>query len=203
MGTSWPAQADLFGPAPDWQRPGWDDRIYFALVPDAATRREVVALARQLVERHKLTGRPKADTLHVSVLGVGYCRELTPGQVAVAAAAAEALAFRRFPLTFTGTMSFGRRRPGSRFPLVLSCGDGGDGVGHLAEALREGMLARGVEPDGPAVTLPHLTLLYDDHAVLPPAALEPPISMDVTGVALIRNHHGQSRHDVRMFPFRR
>lgn len=201
METLWPEQPDLFGPPPV-RDPGWDDKLYFALLPDAHAKVELLSLAAQLVDRHRLVGRANADTLHVSVLGIGLCRELSPEHVAIAEAAAAALTCRPFALTFTSVMSYEKTRKGSRYPLALRCGDGADGVDHLARALHDAMAERGFTPAGKLGAQPHLTLLYDAR-VLEPAPLVRPVTIDVSAVALVRNHNGQSRHEAKLFPFRR
>ena len=46
-----------------------------------------------------------------------------------------------------------------------------------------------------------MTLLYDRISV-PQLALETAIVVRAEGLALIRNHHGEGRHDTQVFRFR-
>lgn len=174
------------------------DRLYFAIQPNLNVLDSIAGVTASLVKRHGLRGRPRPlDTLHISVLGVGFAEEISPEQMAVAAEAARTVAFRPFSLTLTEALSF-KRRDGNA--LVLRCGEGSDAVNDLAHALFERMLAGGFEPRGTSDGQPHLTLLYDP-VLVPPTPLAWPIHLDVTGFSLVRNHWGFGRYDRETFTF--
>ena len=75
--------------------PAWRDILYFAILPDAATAERIAGITASLVKRHGLRGRPRPlDTLHITVLGVGFAEEVSAEQLAIAAEAARTVPFR-------------------------------------------------------------------------------------------------------------
>jgi 2'-5' RNA ligase len=178
----------------------WQEKLYFALRPDFGTARRMAAVGEQLIRDNGLSGRLRPlDMFHVSVLGVGFYHELSKEEIAIAEAAARAIAFAPFGLSFTQAMSYPKNR--GRHPLVLHAAAGAEQVNQLAMALGTAMVARGFRPRGQPTGSAHLTLLYDA-LLLPATPLEVPIELDVSRLFLVRNHHGQSRHENQMFAFR-
>lgn len=177
----------------------WQDRLYFALRPGFSTAQRMTAVGEQLIAAHGLSGRPRPrDSLHVSVLGVSYYHQLAGDERGIVEAAAERLAVAPFRLTFLRAKSYLRKR--GPYPLVLVAEEQ-DVVTRLAGQLAAAMIRRGFRPRGQLGGEAHLTLLYDHHPV-PEIALEAPINMEVSGLFLVRSHHGQSRHENQMFAFR-
>ncbi len=177
------------------------DKVYFALKPDAESVAQLIALAEQLSLAFPLTGRPRIETLHVSVLGLGHAADLRAEQYAIAADVGRTVRFPPFQAVFTSLMTFGTGR--RQMPLVLIADDdSANDVNDLALMLRGELLSRGFPPGGRVGGQAHLTLLYDRDRV-PQLALETPVLLRAEGVALVRNHHGQGRHDRQFFPFRR
>jgi hypothetical protein len=96
-------------------------------------------------------------------------------------------------------MSFGGGR--QQLPLALIADDdSAQDVNDLALMLRGELVARGFPPGGRVGGQAHMTLLYDGVRV-PEIALDTPIVLRPAGIALIRNHHGQGRHETTMFGF--
>jgi 2'-5' RNA ligase len=131
------------------------------------------------------------------VLGVGFYRQLSREEIAIAEAAARGVAFEPFRLTFAHVMSYPRND--GRNALVLIAEEK-EQVNNLAGALAAAMVRRGFRPRGTLRGEAHLTLLYD-RFVKPKAELDRAIGFDVTGLFLVRSHHGQSRHENQRFPF--
>jgi 2'-5' RNA ligase len=179
---------------------GWQDKLYFALRPDFGAARRMAALGERVIRAHRLSGRLRPlETFHVSVLGVGFFHRLSREELAIAEAAARAIVFAPFTLTFTQVMTYPKNS--DRHPVVLHGAEGAEQVNQLAMVLATAMAARGFRPHGIPKGQAHLTLLYD-RAVVPPTPLAVPIALDVAGVFLVRSHHGQSRHENQLFSFR-
>lgn len=176
------------------ETPRSHDKVYFALKPDAESLPEQLSLA------FPLTGRPSFGTLHLSVLGLGYAADLLPRHYGIAAEVGRAVRFPPFQVVFTRLMSFGIGR--RQMPLALIADDdSAQDVDDLALMLRGELISRGFPPGGRIGGRAHVTLLYDRVRV-PEVTLETPIVMHAEGVALIRNHHGEGRHDTTMFTLR-
>jgi 2'-5' RNA ligase len=180
--------------------PRSQDKVYFALRPDAESLGRLTALAEELSIAFPLTARPDFGTLHVSVVGLGHAADMLAEHYLVAAEVGRAIRFPPFRLLFTRLMSFGIGR--RQMPLALIADDdSAEDVNDLATMLRGELLARGFPPRGRVGGHAHMTLLYD-RVRIPEVVLETPIVLSADGIALIRNHHGEGRHDVEMFTLR-
>ncbi len=176
------------------------DKVYFALKPDAASVPQLIALTEQLSLSFPITARPALDTLHVSVLGLGHAADLRSEHYAIAEKVGRQVRFSPFQVVFTSVMSFSVG--GRQMPLVLIADDdSAQDVNDLALMLRGELISRGFPPGGRVGGQAHMTLLYDRINV-PQLALETAIVVRAEGLALIRNHHGEGRHDTRFFNFR-
>jgi hypothetical protein len=179
--------------------PRRDDKVYFALKPDAEDLPAMRAIAEQLSLAFPLTGRPSFSTLHVSVLGLGHAADLGAPHYAAAAEVGRSVRLPPLQIAFTRLMSFGRGR--RRMPLVLIADDdSAQDVNDLALMLRGEMLARGFPPGGRVGGQAHMTLLHDGVRV-PGITLDNPIVLRPRGLALIRNYQGEGRHETTMFGF--
>lgn len=138
------------------------DRLFFALFPEPAAAARISRLTRQLQHTHGLRGRPLApERLHVTLHALGDYPGFPEDVAEAAKAAAEHVAALPFDLSFDQCLSFERRQRNR--PLVLTSGERQPGLDALHDALgaaleREGLRCR-------RDFTPHVTLLYDDHAV--------------------------------------
>jgi 2'-5' RNA ligase len=181
-----PAQPSLDGVATG---PPSTDRLFFALLPDAAAIARIEKLARDLQVDFGLKGKPLgAMRFHVTLHLVGnfpyFPREIAEASVRVAQAVA---AMPPFKLGFDRVGSFSRKA--SKMPLVLLGEDGLVTVRTLQHALVDALADHG----GGHYT-PHLTLLYDDRHV--DARPIEPIAWTAREFVLVRSLIGQSRHEV-------
>jgi 2'-5' RNA ligase len=194
-------QQSRFGEGP--RRPfdvSSQERFYFAIRPGYEATRRMAAVGEQFIRENRLSGHLRPlHTFHVSVLGVGFYQRLSRDEIATAEAAARAIAFKPFSLTFMQAVSY-RKRNG-RNPFVLASAEGAEQVNELAATLAAAMVTRGFRPRGKIGGQPHLTLLYD-HVLVPETRLNTPIELEVPGFFLVRNHHGQGRHENQLFTFR-
>ena len=188
-------QRRLFETAPRSQ-----DKVYFALKPDPESLERLTTLAEELSSAFPLTARPSFDTLHVSVLGLGYATDMRAPHYALVTEVGRAIRFPPFRLLFTRLMSFGIGR--RQMPLALIADDeSAEDVNDLATVLRGELVARGFLPRGRVGGHAHMTLLYERVRV-PEVVLDMPIVVRADGIALIRNHHGEGRHDTKTFTLR-
>ena len=160
------------------------DVVFFALMlgPQLAAAMPGLAarLRREFGVRAPVFGPRR---LHVSLLGVGFADALDPEEVETARAAALDFAVAPFDLAFGKMVSFGRGQ-GPRAVVLRP-----------TEGLAEAMIARGLDPRGRPLAVPHLTLLYD-RAPVPETALEPPVRTRIERAALIYSHRGQGRYTL-------
>lgn len=177
--------------------PGFDDdakptdRLFFALFPDAQAAGRIAECAQQLRAGLGLHGTPlKTGRFHITLHHLGDYASLPQGVVEMASQAAAAVKTAPFSVTFDRAASFSSS-PRNR-PFVLR-GDAG-----LAE-LMAFQRALGVEMTRvglgrwakPAYT-PHVTLLYDDRAVVAQAV--EPITWAAGEFVLVRSLIGQTLH---------
>jgi 2'-5' RNA ligase len=170
------------------------DRLFFALLPDAAAIARIEKLVRDLQSDFGLKGKPLgAKRFHVTLHVVGdfahFPQELADASVRVAQAVA---AMPSFKLGFYRVGSFSRKA--RNMPLVLLGEDGLVTVEALQHALSLAMAQIGLGHGGREHYTPHLTLLYDDRHV----AVRPiePITWTAREFVLVRSLIGQSRHEV-------
>lgn len=175
-------------------RPPSTDRLFFALLPDAAAIARIEKLVRDLQSDFGLKGKPLgAKRFHVTLHVVGdfphFPQEHADASVRVAQAAT---VMPTFKLGFDRVGSFSRNA--RNMPLVLLGEDGLVGVRALQQALDLAMARIGLGHGVREHYTPHLTLLYDDRHV----ATRPiePITWTAREFVLARSLIGQSRHEV-------
>ncbi len=185
-------QLDLFETLP---MKGRDVVFFGALLPRDGGER-VLAPLRERLKRLGIAHRlHRDDRLHVSLLRIGYHDRLDDGHVEALRAAAGAIALPHLEISFTAIMSFGRPGQRGNRPLVLVPGDDGARVLGLAAQIERAVRGRHVPLDGSAGGVPHMTLCYAPQRI-PPMALEPPVTLPLTRVALIRSHRGETRYST-------
>ena len=161
------------------------DRLFFAVLPDAATAEDIADRARRLRMSHGLTGKPlEKEHFHVPLFYVGkaVCDPPTELVEALTERAAK-VAMPSFRVAFDRAMSF---RNGA---LVLSGDDSVIGLEVLQQRLSDVLDGR---PRPARPFTPHLTLLRDSQRV----AKHPiePISWTVREVVLVDSLLGRTRH---------
>lgn len=168
--------------------------LFFAVKPDAAAMVQIAAVARSLRTEHGLRGRViDDDRLHVTLQYLGQFAGLPADVLAAARHAGETLSTNAFELAFDSVASFGSGR--ERRPLVLR----GQGVAVAAmialhDALAIRLATAGLKPDTRHEFVPHLTVLYDEHAIAP-RSIEP-VGWRVREFHLLRSFVGASRHET-------
>lgn len=184
-----PEQLSLPGmSAPAKLRQETRDRLFLAVLPDAATAAQIGSLREMLCARHGLTGSHIAqDRLHVTLHHLGDFRGVPEHVVRAAsnAAAATAAIVPQFEVSLDQVESFSGK-PGHR-PFVLRDSGGNDA---LQELHRRVIMALG--RSGNTKFVPHVTLLYDEKGV----GREPidPISWTVSEIVLVHSLLGKTRY---------
>jgi 2'-5' RNA ligase len=146
------------------------DRLFFALQPDAETAARIHALALRLRGVLALQGRPLAvERLHVTLCFLGNHPALPPDLVAAADAVAKTLSCAAFELCFDQVMSFGSSRDlsGRATAVVLCCDEDCAPLSALRNQLAAALSRTGKFQLEARSFKPHVTLLYDRHAVSP------------------------------------
>lgn len=167
------------------------ERLFFAVMPDAATAHAIGAFARGLVAEERLHGRPIDDErLHVTLHHLGDYAGLPPSLLERARRAGARLAMAPFEVCFDRVGSFGGRR--KQMPCVLRGEDGVRELGLLQRTLARRMAEEGITGDQRFT--PHLTLVYADTA-LPLRRIEA-FRWRVEELVLIRSFLGQSRYQI-------
>jgi 2'-5' RNA ligase len=168
------------------------DQLFFAILPDAAAAGEMSRLAQRLCGEHRLRARPlAAERFHVTLFPLGSYAGVPSHIVAMATEAAGSLAAPPFRVTFDSAMSFSRNA--GKKPLVLQ---GGEGLAALLEfraQLALAMAKAGFGGLSKSKYTPHVTLLYDEHAVAEQAV--PPIGWTVSELVLVHSLVGLTRHE--------
>ncbi|WP_300619133.1 2'-5' RNA ligase family protein [Dokdonella sp.] len=177
---------------PGFGSPAIEDRLFFAVYPDAATAERIASLALELRGHHGFRGKPLApERLHVTLHHLGDYAGVPNDVVRMAGDAAARITGAPFGIGFDRATSFGARR--GRCPFVL-LGDSPDIQAmvelqrRLGDAMKASGLARHVEPN----FTPHVTLLYDDRVVAE-ERIEP-IRWQVGEFVLVHSLIGHSRH---------
>lgn len=166
------------------------DRLFFALLPDAATAALLVQRGAELAARYRLSGRLlESSRLHVTLHHVGDFAGLPADVVARACAGASAVHGPLLEVELDRFMSFARRARHRPFVLLvkspharLTC---------LVEGLRAALQQQGFPLRSDAFT-PHLTLCHDK--LLIPCTPMAPVSWTAREFALIHSLLGRTRH---------
>ena len=168
------------------------DRLFLAVLPDAATAARIHALAETLKAAHGFTGTLiLPEHLHVTLFHLGDWASLPEPIVAAAHAAADELSAAPFEVTFDRVQSF--RNSTGVYPYVLVGPERGSALhgfhATLGAALKKHGLGSAVHGDD---FVPHVTLLRDGQRAAPrPIA---PIEWTVRDLALVHSLLGKTTH---------
>jgi tRNA(adenine34) deaminase len=179
--------SDLFGQGPDDGRP--TDRLFLAVLPDAATAERMERLAHTLRKRLGLTGTPQsAERLHITLNHLGDFRAIPQNIVDAASRAVSSLvATPPFEVTLDRVVSF---RAGEHKPLVLVGGEGVAALEGFHRQLQKALVKHGIKPE--ARFKPHVTLLRDRSGVAEQAVES--FTWTVGEVVLVHSLLGRTRH---------
>lgn len=173
--------------------PAPTDRLFFALMPDAAAIAQAAGVADTLASAHGLSGRRLAPGhLHVTLDHVGDFVGLPADVVGRAKAAGAGLRHAPVALRFDRAGSFVRRQ--RTLPLVLRGSGQVIPVIAFQHALGVAMARQGFRHLPSAHYTPHMTLLYDPRYVEAKAVT--PVEWTAREFVLIRSLIGKSRHEV-------
>jgi 2'-5' RNA ligase len=178
--------------------PGFDtpqkqtDRLFFAIFPDGDAAARIAQLARHLRGEHGLKGKPlEAQRLHVTLHHLGDFAGLPQDIIAMACQAAATDAMPPFEITFDRVVSFSRSP--AKLPFVLLRGNEVPALTMLQRALGMAMGKAGLKVSHTKSSYtPHVTLLYDDHAV-PEQAVET-VAWTAQEFVLVHSLLGEHRH---------
>ena len=186
--------SDLFGDIPSTKP---TDRLFFALFPSEEAIPHIVKTSQQLRDEHGLAGKSLSnDRLHVTLHHVGdYAGGLPNGLIEAAQNVASTIAMPAFDVTFDRAMSFAGS-PKNK-PFVLRGNERFDGgladLMAFQKAFYLAMCRAGLQgPRANAKFAPHVTLIYDEHAV-PEQAVEP-IRWSARDFVLVHSLIGQTKH---------
>jgi 2'-5' RNA ligase len=167
-------------------------RLYFAIQPDGLAAEQIAPLSEALAQRFRGGARAVAvSRLHVSLNFVGRDDGPPPAEVVAGAGmAASRVAMAPFLVSFDRLVSW-KGRAGHR-PLVLTGGDGAQGVDRLRRRLRAALVGGGLRPGPERAFVPHMTLLWGDHDLTETAVA--PVRWRVREFVLL--HSGAGRQAV-------
>lgn len=140
------------------------DRLFFALLPDAAAAAHIAQCSLHLRRQLGLTGKPIAtERLHITLHLIDDYVGLPPGIVTAVSEVAATIAMPPFDVTLDRAKSF-CQKPRNR-PFVLIPGEDNPALNGLQRALGVALTEAGVGRSAEMHFRPHLTLLYDDRCV--------------------------------------
>jgi RNA 2',3'-cyclic 3'-phosphodiesterase len=144
--------------------PQLTDRIFFAVLPDAAAIEQIKLRIKNMRAHYSLRGRSIiSGRLHVSLLGVGDFAGIPHDFIKLLSVAASRIELNSFDVAFNRALSFSGGR--QRQPVVLI----GDKSVERLVALQQALIAELQRIGLPLSTAtgftPHLTLLYDGQKV--------------------------------------
>lgn len=163
---------------------GIGHNVFFALLPDAATLRNIQAAVGRLRGQHVTGGRwSRPERFHITVVFLGHYRPLPEGLLDAARLAASRVGASEFELVLDRTGSFRRSRVG-----WLGCSAPSAGLLRLRDELMQDCAQAGIEVRQEGEFRPHLTVLREGH----PLPSEPiaPIPWRVRDFVLIDSRHG-------------
>lgn len=161
--------------------------LFFALMPDEATRTRIGEAATALRVRDPGLGRwldPRR--YHVTLHFLGQHRPLPEALVERARAAAQQVRQPSFELVLDRTGGFSRARAG-----WLGCREPAGGLIALHAALRDALRGAGVAMDDSAPYTPHVTVLRNLRHRMPDLEIEP-IRWRANEFVLVDSRHGDA-----------
>jgi RNA 2',3'-cyclic 3'-phosphodiesterase len=162
--------------------------LFFSIFPAPSDAVEITRFASALLQAQGLTGKPLLPhRLHVTLHDLGNFAELPQDLIDSALKAGGALASNAFDVTFDRALSY----PSSG-TYVLSGGEGARELTAFREELGEAMKVQGLRVRRNFT--PHMTLIYDKHAVAE-HAIEP-VRWTASVFVLIKSHRGKGIYDL-------
>ena len=169
------------------------ERIFFALLPDAATAARIHALAEDLKAKHGFTANLiLPEHLHVTLFHLGDWAALPQMVIGVAKTAAASIVAAPFEVVFDTARSF--RNSTGVYPFVLTGPEHGSALHAFHKTLGAALKANGL---GAAVHeddfTPHVTLTYDE-VKAKAAPVAPPMVWTVRDFVLVHSVLGRTTH---------
>ena len=182
-------QPDLLGGGPE---PARVHRLFFALLPDEATRSRIAKASTDVAAAQHLRARMiRPARYHTTLHFLGDHPSLREDIVAAAIAAADKVRAEPFEWVLDSTSGFHGREP----PCVLRCTQTPPALQALWQALREALLRAGLGSHLSRSFTPHVTFAYNRGAVPQSMAVEP-IHWQVADFALLHSIVGGGDYQV-------
>lgn len=187
--TQSPAQAELFGQPATYET----HRLFFALMPDAATRHAINHAAAQVQQQYpKLRARwVKPERFHATMNFLGDYPALPDDVMKNAIAAADGLHAAPFTWTLDYAASFRGREP----PCVLRGTHLPELLPSLWRDLHAALIQTGLKLRAERQFTPHVTLAYGRHELPEPAPVTP-IVWQVDRFVLVHNVVGKGSYQI-------
>jgi RNA 2',3'-cyclic 3'-phosphodiesterase len=170
-----------------------EDSLFFCVFPDAAACEAIAVECDALRVEHSLLGRSlEASRLHLTLHYLGQHAGVRQDIVDAACAAAERVTQPPFGITLAHASSLGGGQ--DRRPCVLLCPEERPPVHALWRELGTQLMAAGLGRYLQRTFTPHVTLLYDTHALVP-QEIEP-IRWQARDFALVHSVAGRGEYRV-------
>jgi 2'-5' RNA ligase len=168
-------------------------RLFFALIPDQATRLALTALAEELRASHpRFRARWIQPTrYHATLRFLGDHSALRPELVDAATQAAARVAAVPFDWELDTLETFRGREP----PCVLRGEESNAPMLQLWQSLGRSLALSGVTPSRENAFTPHVTLAYSNALMLDSLAVGP-LLWRVDAFALVHSMVGRSNHEI-------
>ena len=168
-------------------------RLFFALMPDAATRERLAAVAAGLkAARPGLRARwIHPDRYHATLHFLGDHAALRPSLVDAAVAAADKVSLAPFAWTLDSAASFRGREP----PCVLQAAEVSGPLQQLWQMLGKTLVLAGQGAHLERSLTPHVTLAYSHGAMRETVEIEP-VTWPVAEFALVHHVVGQGAYQI-------
>ena len=162
------------------------DRLFLAVVPDAAAKGRISRMASVLKHAYGFSGKlTDPDCLHVSLFFLGGL----PDEIVDGACAALAdVPMQPFEVVFDRSVTF-RGQVGNR-PFVLIGDDGPSRLKSFRQMLGTALVQNGLRRRANTNFTPHVTLLYDAYSVEEHPV--EPVAWTVNEFVLIRSEKGHT-----------
>lgn len=165
-------------------------KLFFAILPDAQTAREIAGLGAALDQQYGIGGRPlRPDRLHITLHVIGEYDETPEADVLAARQAGDAVQEDAFDVVFDRAMTFVAARA-----YVLGGGEGVEAVKAFWLKLGIQLANANVRTFKHSTFTPHMTLSYQGR----PVAEHPiaPIRWTAREFVLINSHVGETYHEI-------
>jgi RNA 2',3'-cyclic 3'-phosphodiesterase len=172
--------------------PPLKDRLFFALLPDAAASSAIERVAADLRAAHRLGAKPiGASRLHVTLFHVGDFPAMPHTVIEAASRAAASLTAAPVRVRFDHAGTFVGK---GRFPFVLRAAEGADALTAFQQRLTTALAKAGTGRPTARPFTPHVTLMYADREVA--ACPIDAIEWTAKEFVLVHSLIGESRHST-------